>query len=267
MSTNRFYAKSTCLLVGKGSNMSKPERSLWHYDQLYAGGVQLRVKRRKSKAKASSSCLDLPKTLPGHLTLLTAEVFEPEKLQQLAHNRKGRSRPTASRLTARLELTPRTAMSFLFPEYRLVLSIGLAESLFVVSPTSGRIAFDMIPQYIHTLLKQLVSPILFDGHIQFEPTIHLSVVATTPTRAFICVLQGRIVDKTTVSDVARYIETELSALVQTENFRKVRRACGRPCSAEATATYAPARRPVHRNCGAHGGHSGDCIVLIAGRDV
>ena len=243
MAAHRFYARSTCLLVENDSNLSMPERSLWHFDQLYAGGVQLKVKPRDGKSsnfqEGARSCFDLPKALPGHLTLLTAEVFEPLKLDTLvaastastaapaaaAAANNGKSKSPHSSPSVRVELTPRTALSFVFQEYRVVLSIGLAESLFVVSPTSGRIAFDLVPIYIQTLLEQLVAPITLDGHIHFEPVIHLSVVATTPTRTFICLTHGRIVSKDTYQEVAKHISAQLYALVQRDSFRNVRQQC------------------------------------------
>ena len=91
MATNRFYARSALLLVDNEANLSKPERSLWHFDQLYAGGVALRVTQR-SVDGTSTNCFDLPKVLPGHLSLLSAEVFEPLKLNLLVATEGGRAR-------------------------------------------------------------------------------------------------------------------------------------------------------------------------------
>ena len=77
-------------------------------------------------------------------------------------------------------------------------------------------------RYIRTLLEQLVAPIRLDGHIGFEPIIHLSVVATTPRQTFICLTHGRIVSKESYQQVAEHITTQLYALVQRDSFRKVR---------------------------------------------
>ena len=226
----RFYARSACLLVQQESNFSKPERSLWHFDTLNAGGINVGIRKRQcGNADEGRRGLDLPKKLPCHLTLLTAEVFDEaeatRQLNLLAIDDDGRfiggssSGDQNKSAEVRLELTKRTAISFVFPEYRVVLSIGLAESLFVVSPTSGRIAFDLVPSYIETLLEQLVAPIRLDGHIHFEPVIHLSVVATTPTRTFRCLVQGRVVNRDTHHQVAKHISAQLYALVQRDSFR------------------------------------------------
>jgi hypothetical protein len=230
-----FFAKSLCVLVEKESNFSNPDRSLWHFDQMYAGDLQLRVIRRGDVvgggsgggggARLPGNCFDLPKALPGHLKLLSAEVFEPGKVNLLMAAQANTQGSRGARRTdlppVRLQISLKSQVSFVFPEYRIVLSIALAESLFVVSPTSGRIAFDLVPVYIRTLLEQLVAPMCLDGHIRFEPIIHLSVVATTPTRSFICFAHGRLVNKETHQAVAENITAQLYALVQHDSFRKV----------------------------------------------
>lgn len=220
MASQRIYARSACILIENDANFSKPERSLWHYDQLYAGGLPLFLAASDEKAGTNATVrFDLPSTIGENLNLLTASVFEPQKLNTIYSRMK--SSNSSAQTEVCLEVTPRTAISFIFQEYRMVLSIGLAESLFVVSPTSGRIAFDLVSLYVKTLLKQLVSPMVMGGNIQFEPLIHLSVVATTPMRAFICLVQGRVLNRRTHQQIVEHISAQLYALVQRDSFRNV----------------------------------------------
>ena len=214
MAGQRYYFESMCLLVDKATSLSKPERSLWHFDQFSSSG--LIVKLRKLDGNSNEPYDEnrpflLPQRLPHQqLTLVSAVPFHPLTLQMA-------SAPEVD-VPVRMEMSPKTKVSFAFREYRVVLSIGLAESLFVVSPTSARIAFDLVPKKIETLLAQLVAPIYFNGHIQFTPVIHLTIVATTPSTRFICLTQGRLVNNKTHKSVAAYVRAQLYALVQRDSF-------------------------------------------------